>query len=485
MQLDDDLSDATQVYSQSSGGEWSVSVTDDDQRNMSPVDIALAYARGTLSLTDTFVWREGMTDWLPLGNVPDLMELIAQAPAVAPAPAAAPAADPSDLAGTMMLDSPAPMPAPEAAPAAARRAVAPSVDVFQARAQDDGPPVTSPSQHPDRMTGARNEASALFSLSDLHAAAAARTAPAKTTPSIQRSHSGPPARRKKIDDMMGLGSGDLGLGAAPLGGMGGAFAAPVIDAPYVPPPPPPQPVVAAQPALAGSLVATTPKRSSAGLMIGIIAAVVVAGGVGIFFAVQGGGGSTTASTASAAPTGQTGKTESSPGETTKTTETTTTEAAVAMNDTTSSVSAEEPGDAASSSAESSNPTSPITKNTAAVAPTTKETTTKTATSAAPTPTKSAEPPPPAGGGPFDADAARGQLSAKAGGAQGCAKPDGPTGKGTATVTFSPSGRATQATVSAPFAGTPVGGCVAAIFRSAAVPPFTGSAVQVSKSFFIK
>ena len=62
---------------------------------------------------------------------------------------------------------------------------------------------------------------------------------------------------------------------------------------------------------------------------------------------------------------------------------------------------------------------------------------------------------------------------------------GPTGKGRVSVTFSPSGRATSANVGPPFAGTSVGSCAARAFRSASVPPFSGGAVTVSKSFFIR
>jgi hypothetical protein len=39
-------------------------------------------------------------------------------------------------------------------------------------------------------------------------------------------------------------------------------------------------------------------------------------------------------------------------------------------------------------------------------------------------------------------------------------------------------------VEGPFGGTPVGGCVAKLFRAAKVPPFTGDPVTVSKSFTI-
>ena len=53
------------------------------------------------------------------------------------------------------------------------------------------------------------------------------------------------------------------------------------------------------------------------------------------------------------------------------------------------------------------------------------------------------------------------------------------------VTFAPSGNVTSAQVEGPpFAGTPVGGCIASAFRSAKVPPFSGPPVSVSKSFNI-
>jgi hypothetical protein len=53
------------------------------------------------------------------------------------------------------------------------------------------------------------------------------------------------------------------------------------------------------------------------------------------------------------------------------------------------------------------------------------------------------------------------------------------------VTFAPSGNVTSAQVEGPpFAGTPVGGCIASAFRGAKVPPFSGAPVTVSKSFSI-
>jgi hypothetical protein len=100
---------------------------------------------------------------------------------------------------------------------------------------------------------------------------------------------------------------------------------------------------------------------------------------------------------------------------------------------------------------------------------------------------SAAPEPAAGGGAdFNASAARSALAAAAGAASGCKKPDDPSGVAKVSVTFAPSGRATKAQVNGPpFAGTATGGCIAAAFRSASVPPFSGSPVTVSKSVTIR
>ncbi len=88
--------------------------------------------------------------------------------------------------------------------------------------------------------------------------------------------------------------------------------------------------------------------------------------------------------------------------------------------------------------------------------------------------------------PFNRNAAVAALSKAASQARSCKKSGGPTGTGKVTLTFANSGRVTSATVNgAPFAGTSVGGCVASVFRKAKVPAFTGNPVRVSKSFTVK
>ncbi|PKN39727.1 MAG: hypothetical protein CVU63_14525, partial [Deltaproteobacteria bacterium HGW-Deltaproteobacteria-20] len=117
---------------------------------------------------------------------------------------------------------------------------------------------------------------------------------------------------------------------------------------------------------------------------------------------------------------------------------------------------------------------------ATTAPTATAPTAAAATKPATTATTPAPPPPGEGGGaPFDKGAAAASIGALKGAAQGCKQPDGPQGNASVSITFAPSGRVTVAMVNGPpFAGTPVGGCIASTFRRASVPPFSGSNVTV-------
>jgi serine/threonine-protein kinase len=104
---------------------------------------------------------------------------------------------------------------------------------------------------------------------------------------------------------------------------------------------------------------------------------------------------------------------------------------------------------------------------------------------APKPAEPAAPlPPPGERAPLNRGAAMAALSSAASAAMACKRPDGPTGSGTANVTFSPDGPVKAVSVSPPFAGTPVGQCVVNAFRGAHVPPFSGSSFTLPKSFQI-
>lgn len=107
--------------------------------------------------------------------------------------------------------------------------------------------------------------------------------------------------------------------------------------------------------------------------------------------------------------------------------------------------------------------------------------------ASPTDGPATEPADPgAQGKPFDHAAAKAALSAAADTARACKEDGGPTGDAKVEVTFAPSGDVTSAEVEGPpFAGTPVGGCVASAFRGARVPPFQGAPVRITTSVVLQ
>lgn len=68
----------------------------------------------------------------------------------------------------------------------------------------------------------------------------------------------------------------------------------------------------------------------------------------------------------------------------------------------------------------------------------------------------------------------------------CSQDAGPRGVGHMTVTFTPTGEVQRVRVDRqPFAGTPVGACVALKFRSVRVPAFEGPSVEVSGAFSLR
>jgi len=95
-----------------------------------------------------------------------------------------------------------------------------------------------------------------------------------------------------------------------------------------------------------------------------------------------------------------------------------------------------------------------------------------------------KPPPPDQRAPLNRASALTSLSTAANSVTACKRDGGPTGPGSASVTFSPEGPVTSVSLSAPFAGTPVGSCIQTVFKSVHVPAFSGSAVKLSKSFRI-
>jgi hypothetical protein len=63
--------------------------------------------------------------------------------------------------------------------------------------------------------------------------------------------------------------------------------------------------------------------------------------------------------------------------------------------------------------------------------------------------------------------------------------DQPHGEGTVTVTFSGKGKSTNATMAAPFEGTPIGQCATRAFVNIIIPPFEGPDVDVAQQVNLK
>ena len=92
---------------------WQVNVSEADTRTMTAVEIGFEYGRGVLDANDTFVWREGMREWAPLGVCPELIPVLAQFQAAA-APRVCGAAQPApraDVRADALVRSSGPAPA--------------------------------------------------------------------------------------------------------------------------------------------------------------------------------------------------------------------------------------------------------------------------------------------------------------------------------------------------------------------------------------
>jgi hypothetical protein len=424
---------------------------------------------------------------------------------------------PLEAAASMPSSAPPPVPSVEApasrqpaAIAARARAVEPaaarrpgrggSTDLFGAAAHEDVLTSASESSTPhqgadgsDKLTGARNENSVLFSLSALTGPSTS-SAPERDPTSnkadlraLMGSGGGGPAK-SKIDDIMNLSGGGVyspGLLASP------ALAPPPIDL-----------MTAAVPADSGG-------SKSKSLMVAIGGGVLVIGAVAIAFTTMSSKADSTdksGAAASASPganalaargasnaaneaTGEPAAAAGEPmrqGETARQPEAPATEpAAVAVAP---GSPAPKPEGEKAEKVERKTAAAPRAEKPAAAAPPAGLPPPPVAAPApAPAPAPAAPAAPAAGGsGDFDRAAALSALSAAATAAQACRKPDGPTGSGRVAVTFANNGTATTANVEGPpFAGTPVGGCVAARFRSVHIPPFGGSVITVRKTFIIQ
>jgi hypothetical protein len=318
-----------------------------------------------------------------------------------------------------------------------------------------------------KMTGARNESSVLFSLDAL-------------VKQEQKPTARKPSSKKDDDDaalLLGSDSGpsslaSIGTGSFGAGSFGAALAAPDFTAPVTAPPP----EVRASDPVELTAAAQPKKKGGLGLLIGV-AVVLLLGGGALALGLPGKLAGAPAPTPSAAPT-PAAKPEALPAPTSEPAAAPAPDAAPSATaapapatGTGGASAAAKPADAAKP-AESPKPADDPAKPA------------ETPADAKPA-DKPAEPAAPSDAPPFDKAAAIAALSAAAANAGSCKTPDGPTGSGKVSITFMPSGRATNTQVSGDLAGTAVGGCVARLFRSAKVPAFAGDAVTVSKSFSVQ
>jgi predicted Zn finger-like uncharacterized protein len=428
---------------------WTVNLSDTDQRTMSTQEIVEGWKSGLVT-TDAFVWKDGMGDWTAVLEHPDLKPLLAAAPAAAvaaPVVAAAPTAGaPASIGGAARLAG------------TGRSAATGAVDLFGgvdvAGSEEEEEVATSAPVVPQagatayddgKLTGARNENSVLFSLDALKGGL---TAEPKKAPSASKPKSSP----------LDFGGPDLLAAQAPSPIFSLNADQALLTAPAPPEPPPPKVV---------SAVGTTGSGGPSKMMLigGAVGALLL---IGVAFALGRSGSSDEAKDDGVKPAASVAEAKTTEKEPEKTEEKK------------EEPKAEEPKPEASAAVSASAaPTSAPVKPGPAT-PSDKKPSTPT------TPKETKEPAPVAATGPFSVSAAQVALTQAAGNAQGCKKPDGPTGSGKVQVTFAPSGRVTSANVNgAPFAGTPVGGCVASAFRRARIPAFTGNPVTVAKSFSVR
>lgn len=497
--------------------EWSVNLSETDSRTMSALEVVESFKRGEMA--EAYVWREGMDDWKPLLEVSELATLIQEATQVRTAmvsakPASAPRATGSVDKGAKKPASVAPKAEPKvdkksepktttkstAARVAARGVTADLFGSLDKAGSEEEPNVDIDQAAAQKLTGARNENSVLFSLDALKAGASGPAASnglknsSRPAPKAPTRGTIPSPKIQTAEDVLNMGGGGtlFTLGANQA----------LVSAPPPPeaPKPKPAPVVETRPAavlpVKGAPLSVPPAavqaKSKKILFAGLGgAALVVIGGLALIIGSAGGkskpkidpettAAATTESKPAVPPATQTAK-----------------PAPQASSDTGAAATASAVTTAPAESAKPEETSKPA--ESAKVAEVAKTVTeedkkrykeaqeeAKKRDSEKKDTEKKKDTPAPAGAtGAFDKGAAVSALTSAASAASACKRPGGPTGAGRVTVTFAPSGRATTANVTGgAYGGTPVGGCVANVFRRARVPAFGGSPVTVAKSFNI-
>lgn len=518
--------DETRVYDQAqppagAGAEtWTVSVDDNDQRESTTAQILELLQQGVIN-ADTFVWRDGMADWLPIRDVPELASALShdgsasgyaasQPPAADPQPAyEAPAARaPSEHPAAAPLAAPAyPAPQIETAQAArlggSRRGGAVDLFATQAAPEDEDVATSAPAAgamggggmfggagmeqvSSGKPIGARNENSVLFSLSALTASGPTNNTAASVGGDDEKSGlidiqklaaaAKPGAKgddRAKLDDIMNLGGG---------GAFGAALGAPILA---------PPPAAALEASTAPG--AAEEKKGGKGMLFAVIGLGLVVVGLVVVLVLRGGGDDKTKEAAKSKDE----KSEPSKKEVDK-------DKKAPGADPGSAKTGDTPPDPGAGGPIGQPGTAPSVKGTgAATGGTAKPGTAPPAGStAAPAASKTGDAPPPGakpgcksleecmgapkdppkdppkptgGGAEFDKGAATSSLKAVP------YKDCGSGGPGKVSVTFSPSGSVAGASVTAGDYDATTKGCIAGRFRGAKVPAFSGDPKTVGWS----
>lgn len=456
--------------------EWSVNLSETEQISVSAQQLVEEWKAGRVS-ADAFVWRDGMGDWVPILECTELAPLLSPPPP--PAAATEVSAEPAPM------NSPSPAAAASASRPSARairpagaaaRATANAARVAGGRAQKASDlfagvekagsdeeevatsapalPLATASKPEEKPTGARNENSVLFSLDAMKAGFAApppRPTSRTTSPTVD----------------------PLGMEGDPLAGLGGGnplFTLSDNQALLTAPPPPDPPKRIAQSVADDS--APRPRTNRILVAVGSVSLIAVGLLLGLLFFRENdtpavaGTGEKPADSASEKAGGEALAKAEEP----------------AKQETAKDTPADGPASAPSAAA----PESADGKQAESKESSTRATQASKLAASKDKASAKEEPKSTSSLAPFNRAAAVAALSAAASQAGKCKRMGGPTGTGKVQVTFAPSGRVTSATVAgAPFAGTSVGGCVAAAFRRSTVPAFSGSSLAVSKSFTIR
>ena len=495
--------------------EWTVAVTEEDQREMSTEQVTAAYADGEVD-QETFIWKDGMDDWLTPFEIPAIAAALEARGLSAGAGAdaadeeqAAPDADPpgaawqepgktpppsddfeeptvaGELTEEMLKKASGPSEPPDetadepeddgfdiggaddtglvtsAAPDPAEEAPAAPIDLFGGAAsagsedslRDEAQSTSIRASAAPDATGVRNESSVLFSLDALKGGPMTTASAPEPDQEMDFLIDAPPSKEGGASL---LAAPDL---TAPAGApIDSALGAPDLSAPE-------KGISPSQAPSQAPPDETKEKKTIVGLVALILLAVAGTGG---YFLTRG----------NVEPTAPVEAVQPAPEQVVDTPAATpepTPSASAEANDTPAPGASQDPASQDPQAAPQAAAKRTAPKLGAAA---------KTGVSKAEAEKKEEKPVEEAA--PFNTGAAKRALSSAAANASAsCKKPGGPTGKGRVSVTFMPSGRATRTVVGGDFAGTSTGGCIARVFRGARIPKFSGNPKKVSKTVRIQ